>query len=189
MEGILNVSRETGEERDAPAKYILHFLRPDRIRMRPVAPMPVVGDDCLAHYLVEWGCTSENAKGWIQKLKSSRSISIPDIVMPADRVGRYGFKVPPGGINLDLGDYKEAYLIPDHPATLPNGGKGDRIKIRTPTGGAEGWITASGNVLILVEEHIWPPGQPPGTVNITCREASKAETTEIMSVYRRYIVD
>ncbi len=189
VEGILNVSRESAEERDTPARYLLRFLRPDRIRMRPVAPMPVVGDDCLEHYLVQWGCTTENARGWIQKLKVSRSISIPDIVVPADRVGRYGFKVPPGGINLELGDDKEAYLIPDHPATLPDGGKGDRIEVRTPTGGKEGWITSGGKVLMIVEEHIFPPGQPSGTVNVKCREASEAETTEIMSIYRRYIVD
>lgn len=188
VEGTLNVSREIHEERDAPTKYRLRFLRPDRIKMRPIAPMDVVGDDCLAHYLVEWGCTSENARGWIQTLKGSRSISIPDIMMPADRVGRYGFKVPPGGINLDLGDDKEAYLIPDHPAMLPDGNKGDKIEICSRTGGKNAWVMTNGKVLIIGQEHWWPPDEP-NSVKITYWEGSEEETKEILSVYRQYMVD
>ncbi len=190
MGGVLDVSRVKKEESNAPGEYLLRFLRPDRRKGRPVTPMTVVGNDSLERYLVEWGCTSENARGWIQKLKVSRSISIPDIVMPADRVGRYGFKVPTWGIHLDLGDGGEAYLTPDHPATLPDGKKGDRIEIRASTGETkEAWVTADGKVLIIIEEHIWPPGSPRDTLGVTIREASKEETKRIISAYKQYIPD
>jgi hypothetical protein len=189
VEGILQVSREDNAEGDVPTGYVLRFLRPDRKKGRPVSLMTVVGNDCLERYLVEWSVTSENARAWIQKLKANRSISIPDIVISSDRVGRYGFKVPPGGIHLDLGDDREAYVIPDHPAILPDGKMGDRMAVRTREGEADVWLTSDGNVLVVVEEHIWPPGEPLGTVKITYREASKAETHEIMSIYRRCILD
>ena len=156
-----------------------------------MVPMTVVGDDWLERYLVEWSLTAENAKGWIQNLKAVKSISRRDVLMPTDRVGRYGFKAPGWGIYLDLGGGKEAILSPDHPATLPDGTRGDRIRILTADGHAEkkAMVTPDGKVLIIHEEHIWPADAPPGTIKVGYSVASKEETREIMDAYKQYIPD
>ena len=191
VEGDLDVRWENSRDIGETARYRLRFLRHDREKRRPVVPMTVVGDDCLERCLVEWGCGSENTKGWIQKLKLHKSISMREIRMPKDRVGRYGFKALAWGIHLDLGDGREAFLFPDHPASLPDGTRGDRITIRTEDGDVEkdAIVTVAGKALIILGEHFWPPDSPAGTVRVEYRVASKKETQEIMNVYRQYIPD
>lgn len=185
VEGDLDVRWENSRNVGETARHRLRFLRRDRERGGPVVPMTVVGDDCLERYLVEWGCGSENARGWIQKLRAHKSISIRDIRMPEDRVGRYGFKALAGGIHLDLGDGREAFLFPDHPTPLPDRKRGDRIKIRAEDGEEkDAAVTAGGKVLIILEEHYRTDA-----TRIAYRGASKEETKEIMSVYRQYIPD
>lgn len=187
VKGSLDVRWENSGEVGAGAMYRLRFVRTDS-NERFVAPMSVAGSDCLESYLVEWGITSENAKAWIQKLRADGSVSIPDVTMPADRVGRYGFKVPGWGIQINLRDGRTAILSPDHPATLPDGTKGDRIRILGQTGPRTAMVAAGGRVLILLEEHIAPPGAP-NTVFLKFREASREETEEFMDVYRQYTLD
>jgi len=182
VEGDLDVRWENSEDVDEAARYRLRFLRPGN-KERFVAPMTAVGNDCLERYLVEWGITPENAKGWIQKLRADKSVSIPDVMMPADRVGRYGFKVPGWGIQINLRDGRTAVLIPDHPAPLLDGTRGDRLTILAPTGHRKtAMVKADGTVFILTQQHIWPPGAP-NKVFVEFREASEEETQEFMDVY------
>ncbi len=191
VEGDLDVRWENSGDVGEAARYCLRFLRRDRRKGRPVVPMIVVGDDCLGRYLADWGCGPENARGWIQNLKAHKSISIRDIGMAEDRVGRYGFIALAGGIHLDLGEGREARLFPDYPASLPDGARGDRITIFAEDGDVEkdAIVTAGGKALIILVEHFWPPDAPPGTLRVDYRVASKKETQEIMDVYKQYVPD
>ena len=152
--------------------------------------MTVVGYDSLERYLVEWGFISENAKGWMQKLKADRSVSIPNVMMPAERVGRYGFKVSGLGIQRRLRDGRTAILYHDHPKNAPDDVRGDRILILNSSGGVaqEATVTPDGRVLVLLEKHIFPPGAP-NTVQLKFREASPKEAEEFLDIHRQYTLD
>jgi hypothetical protein len=184
LEILLDKNKDTG----VPNVYRLRFFRFDRAKGSPLTPMPVVGDDCLEQYLLEWGLTPENAKGWIQKLSTDRMVSVRDVVMPAQRVGRYGFKTPGWGIQIELGDGRIALLIPDL-ASLPDGTRAYKITVWGPNGEEAAMITKDGRVRILLEEHIWPPDEPPGTIRIDLADASKKKAKEFLNIYRRYVPD
>jgi hypothetical protein len=185
--GDLEISLEKDRDAVVPNFYRLRFFRADRLKGSPLAPMLVVGDDCLEQYLVEWGLTSENAKGWIQKLSSDRGVSVRDVRMPAPRVGRYGFKAPGWGIQIELGDGRTALLSPNL-VSLPDETRAYRIAVWGPDGREEAMVTPEGKVLIVLEEHIWPPDDP-GAIRIKLAEASQRKTKEFLDVYRRYIPD
>jgi hypothetical protein len=189
VHGDLEVCLESKAGPAAASSYRLRFFRLDRRKGRPVVPMTVVGDDSLEVYLTEWGLSSENAKGWIQKLKADRSVSIRGVMMPAERAGRYGFKAPGWGIQIELGDGRTIVLNPDHPLNLPDEAIGDKLSIFGPNGQQDAMITASGRVLLLLEEHIWPPGAPPGTIMRKFADASANETKEFLDIYRLYVPD
>jgi predicted transcriptional regulator len=188
VQGDLEILLEKNRDTGIPNVYRLRFFRFDRAKGSPLTPMPVVGDDTLEKYLLEWGLTSENAKGWIQKLSTDRMVSVRDIVMPAQRVGRYGFKTPGWGIQTELGDGRTALLGPDL-TSLPDGTRAYKITAWGPNGEEAAMVTKDGRVLILLEEHIWPPGEPPGTIRIKLAEASEKEAEEFLDIYRRYVPD
>jgi hypothetical protein len=188
VEGVLDIFWENSSEIGATARFVLHFLRLDRIKGGPVAPMTAVGDDSLERYLVEWGFKAENAKGWIEKLKADKSVSIPNVMLPADSVGPYGFKVGLG-IHRRLRDGRVAILLPDHPRNAPNETRGDRILIMSQSGGAvekEATVTRSGEVLILEGQNFFPGAN----VNqLEFRKASKDEEDEFLDIRSQYILD
>jgi|SRR5450755_4473688 hypothetical protein len=187
VRGNLEVRWQNSGAIGMPATYLLLFLRSDRRRSSPVAPMTVVGDDCLEGHLVEWGSTLENAKAWIQKLRADRTISVHDVIMPASRAGRYGFRVPGWGIQLNLADGRQAILDPDHPLSRPDG---CRVRILAVDGQVEkeGVVSPDGKVRIILGK-LSGPGDPPRKVTVNCREASKTETEEFLDAYRRCVPD
>jgi hypothetical protein len=188
VEGVLDVFWENAEETRAPS-YRMHFLRLDRRTGGPVAPMTVVGDDSLERCLVEWGFTSENAKGWIQKLKTEQSISIPNVMMPAERVGPYGFRVAGMGIRRKLRDGRQAILFPNHwRGASDESVKGDKIVILSSTGypEKEATVTRTRKVLVTTALNIFSPD---GRDSVTFREASEEETAEFLDIHRQYILD
>jgi hypothetical protein len=186
VEGVLDIFWENSAEAGAISyrpHFLLHFLILRRRKGGPVAPMTVVGDDSLERYLVEWGFTSENAKGWIQKLKADKSVSIPNVMMPAERVGPYGFKVSGMGIQRKLRDGRRAILYPNHWQNLiDDAAKGDKVIILSSSGypEREATITRSRKVLITVETYM-------STVKF--REASEKEAEEFLDIHRQYILD
>ncbi len=190
VEGVLDILWENSGETGAAARYCLLFFPLTRRKGGPVAPMSVVGDDFLERYLVEWGFASVNAKGWIGKLKADTSVSIPNVMMPANRVGPYGFKVAGLGIQRRLSDGRTAILFHDHPKNAPDEIRGDRIVIvgTTLNGVSEATVTTDGKVLILVGKHISPPAAP-NTVLVNYRQASQEEAAEFLGIYRQYIPD
>jgi hypothetical protein len=190
VEGVLDIFWENSGEIGTAARYCLHFLPLSRRKGGPVAPMSVVGDDSLERYLVEWGFISENAKGWIGKLKADKSISISNVMMPANRVGPYGFKVAGLGIQRKLRDGRTAVLYHDHPRKAPDELRGDKIAILSATGYSEreAIITADGKVLIIRNKYIAPPA---ASVNVMWQveEASKEEAEEFLDIRRQYTPD
>lgn len=187
VHGDLEILLEKNKDAVIPNVYRLRFFRLDRLKGSPLTPMFVVGDDCLERYLIEWGLTSENAKGWIQKLSSDRGVSVRDVMMPAPRVGRYGFKTPGWGIQIELGDGRTALLSPNL-VKLPDGTEAYRISVWGPDGQEEVMVKQDGRVLIVLEEHIWPPDDP-GAIRLKLAEASVRKTKEFLDIYRRYVPD
>jgi hypothetical protein len=192
VEGVLDIFWENSAEAGAMSyrpRFLLHFLILRHRKGGPVAPMTVVGDDSLERHLVEWGFTSENAKGWIQKIKADKSVSIPNVMMPAERVGPYGFRVSGMGIQRRLRDGRMAILSPNHWRNADdNAVKGDKIVILTSTGYSdrEATITPSGKVLVTVEKHFVSPGWQ---TTVAFKEASKEEAEEFLDIYRQYTLD
>lgn len=92
VEGVLDIFWENSGDVGATTRYCLHFIRFDQGH-GAVAPMTIVGDASLEHYLIGWGFKLENARGWIQKLKIDKSVSVPNVMMPAEAVGPHGFRV------------------------------------------------------------------------------------------------
>jgi hypothetical protein len=92
VEGVLDIFWENNADSAATKRYCLHFIRLDHDH-GPVAPMTIVGDDCLERCLISWGFAAGNASGWVQKLRIDKSVSIPNVMMPSENVGPYGFKV------------------------------------------------------------------------------------------------
>lgn len=190
VEGVLDIFWENSGEPSTTARYVMHFLNLHRRRGGPVAPRTMVGEDSLERYLIELGFKSENARGWLEKLKADRSISIPNVMMPADRVGPYGFKVSGLGIQRKLRDGRTAILYHEFPKNAPDKIRGDRILILSSSGGVEkeATVTPEGEVLVLLEKHIFPPGAP-DTVYLKFRDASKEETEEFLDIHRQYTLD
>lgn len=190
VEGVLDIFWENNAEPRAAAMYRLRFLSFLRKRGGPIAPMTVVGDNCLERYLVDWGFDPDIARGWIQKLKKDTSVSIPNVMMPADRIGPYGFKIAGLGIQMRLTDGRTAVLYHDHPRNAPREVKGDRIVVIGASGNVEeeATVTAEGRVLILIEKHIFPP-QASNTVHLEFREASTDERGKFLGIHRLYVVD
>ena len=184
VEGFLDIFWENSEDTTTLARYCLHFLPLNRRMGGPVAPMSVVGDDSLERYLVEWGFAPENAKGWVGKVKADTSLSIPNVMMPADRVGPYGFKVAGLGIQRRLRDGRTAILYHDHPRNAPDEAKGDKIVILAGTGYGEreAVVTRSGRVLII--RHSYFSDAP---WDLT--EASKEETEEFLNIHGQFFLD
>jgi hypothetical protein len=188
VQGDLEILLESSKGAVVTSVYRLRFFRLDRQKGSPVVPMTVVGDDSLERYLIEWDLSAENAKRWIQKLKTDRSISVRGVIVPAERAGRYGFRAPGGGIQIELGDGKTALMSPDL-VNLPDGTKAYRI--RTWGHGSRGtaMVAADGRALIVLGEHIWPPGHPPGTIILNLAEASEEEAKELLDIYRQFVPD
>jgi hypothetical protein len=188
VEGVLDIFWENGAEIGATPRYVLHFIRLDRVKGGPLAPMPVVGDDSLEQRLVEWGFRSEDARGWTEKLKADKSVSIPNVMLPADRVGPYGFRVSGLGIHKRLRDGRTAILYHDHPANAPEQVRGDRILIFSLSGGVEkeATVTQDGKVLILETRTFFPSVSG---LHLEFREASKQEEDEFLDVRRQYVLD
>jgi hypothetical protein len=186
VEGMLDVFWENSEEQGTP-RYRICFLNIRREAGGPLAPITAVGDDSLQDHLLRWGFALENAKGWIAKLKTDASISIPNVMMPADQVGPYGFRIGGTGIQRKLRDGKTAILYPDHWKALDDDSlKGDKVVMLTPTGyaGEEATVTRSGKVMITVEKHLSVhQGQPSSVV---FREASKEESERFLDIYRQF---
>lgn len=188
VEGVLDIFWENSSEIGATARYVLHFVRLDRVKGGPLAPMTVVGDDSLEQRLVEWGFRSEDARGWTQKLKADKSVSISNVMLPADRVGPYGFKVNGLGIYRTLRDGRTAMLFHDHPRNASAQVRGDKIVIFSLSGGVEkeGIVTQEGKVLMIENQTFFP------TVNrqhLELRKASKQEEDEFLAIRRQYILD
>jgi hypothetical protein len=190
VEGVLDIFWENNSESNVAATYRLRFLTLARRPGGPVAPLTVVGDDCLERYLVRWGFSAANADGWVQRLKKQFSVSIPNVMLPADLVGPYGFKVGGLGIQTRLPDGRIAILYHDHPKNAPAEVRGDQIKLCGLAGivEREATITTDGRVLILVEKHISPP-HAPDTIQIKFREATAGEREEFLSIHRFYVPD
>jgi hypothetical protein len=184
VEGVLDILCENLPQVGA-ASYRLLFLKLQGTG-GPLAPMTVVGDDTLEGYLREWGFTQDNAKGWINKLRADKSVSIPNVMMPAERVGPYGFKMSSMGIHKRLRDGSRAILYPDHwRNAVDEEIKGHKIVIFASTGYPERevTITRSGKVLITVEAHILPVV---GASSVTFREASPSETEQFLDIYKQF---
>jgi len=190
VEGDLEVVRDRTEGQELPERYRLRFFRADRQKRTPVAPLDIVGRDYLERYLVQWGLPPNNARGWTEKLRLDDHVLIPNMMLPADRAGRYGFRVAGLGIHAKLPDGRTAFLFHNHPRNAPDDVRGDRIKIFSASGGREREVTVTedGRVLVLVESHIWPP-EAPGTVITKFRLASDKEAIEFLEVYRLYVPD
>ncbi|SRR5712692_961550 len=185
VEGVLDIFWENSSEIGATARFVLHFLRLDRIKGGPVAPMTAVGDDSLERYLVEWGFKAENAKGWIEKLNADKSVSIPNVMLPADRVGPYGFKVGLG-IHRRLRDGRTAVLFHDRPRNATEQGRGDKIVILSNGVEKEAIVTPSGEVLILERQIFLPIAN---VKHQEFRKASKDEQDEFLDIRSQYILD
>jgi hypothetical protein len=189
VEGVLDVFWENSEE-SGPPRYRMRFLNIFRESGGPLAPITAVGDDSLQGHLLRWGFGIEKAKGWMAKLKTDRSVSIPNVMMPGDQVGPYGFRTGGAGIQIKLRDGRTAVLFPNHWKALADDSlKGDKIVILTATGcaGEEATITRGGKVMITVEKNLMSHvGQPSSVV---FREASPKETEEFLDVYKQFIRD
>jgi hypothetical protein len=190
VKGTLRVMRENDAEAGTTPIYCLDFLSVHHRKGVPVAPMTLVGNDSIERYLIEWGCTAENAKGWIQKLKTERSVWISDVMVPTERLGPFGFKVAGLGIYRKLPDGRTAILYHNHPKNSPEETRGDRILIISASGHIEleATVTIGGKVLVLLEKHIFPPSAP-NTVHLTFREASEEEAEEFLNIHRQYTFD
>jgi predicted transcriptional regulator len=189
VEGVLDIFWENSQEAGTP-RYRMCFLNIRREAGGALAPITAVGDDSLQSYFVRWGFAPENAKGWIAKLKSDRSISIPNVMMPADQVGPYGFRIAGTGIQKKLRDGRTAVLYPNHWKNLDDDSlKGDKVVICSPTGyaGEEATITRGGKVMITVQKNVLAHvGQPSSVV---FREGTPQETEEFLDIYRQFTRD
>ncbi len=147
--------------------------------------MTVVGDDWLLRYLIEWGISTENALGWIQTLRNSRSILVSDVSVPAERVARYGFKALGFGIQRNLSDGRELTLFPDR---VVDRKVGHRIRIDAPHGNKTAIVFADGEVRIIIADHLFPPDLPERH-RIEYRTPSEGETAEFLNAYREFVPD
>jgi predicted transcriptional regulator len=183
VEGVLDIFWENNAEPEVVAVYRLRFLSFVRERGGPVAPMTVIGDDSLERYLADWGFSSENAKGWIHKLKRDTSVSVPNVMMPSDRVGPYGFKVAGMGIQMRLRDGRTAVLFHNHPTS--DGPKGDKIVVLSAAGHSENEavVTRDGKVFVIHQQHL---ATERANAMWGIQEASKEEADHFLDILRQF---
>lgn len=91
VEGTLDIFWENSAERDTQPKYRLIFCRYADFQGGAMQPNRLVGDAALKRHLIEVGFRDEDAKAWMRKVKSDRSVPIPNVMMPMPYLESYGY--------------------------------------------------------------------------------------------------
>jgi len=187
VEGALDIFWENNTDVTATRRYRLRFLSLRREKGGPLAPLTLVGDESLERYLEELGFAPQNARGWLQKLRTDKTVSIPNVMMPADRAGPYGFRIPGLGIHRGLPDGRMAILYHDHPKNESAVIRGDRIIVLGSAGNIEkeATVTPDGKVYILLAKLMTAAGG----INVKFKEATNEEAKDFLAIHREFIVD
>ena len=90
VEGSLDIRCTNWTDEKATPRYNIFFLRYGNFKNGAQKPNPIVGTGGLEHYLIELGFTAENTKNWIKQIREMHSVSIPNVMMPKQRLAAYG---------------------------------------------------------------------------------------------------
>lgn len=89
IEGSLNIRRDNSSESRATPRYRLIFARYEELNSKRQPCKQIVGDEALEIYLLNFCFAPEMAKHWLSEIKNTKSVSIPNVMMPAQFIGDF----------------------------------------------------------------------------------------------------
>ena len=89
IEGSLNIRRDSSPESSTTPRYRLLFAGYQEFKAGEQPSKQIVGDEALEVFLLSICVAPGMARHWVSKLKNAKSISIPNVTMPAQFMGDF----------------------------------------------------------------------------------------------------
>jgi hypothetical protein len=90
-EGTLDIFWENSEDRSANPKYRLIFCRYLGFQRGAMQPHRIVGEAALRKHLLGLNFGEVETKALIARVKTERSVPIPNVMMPFEQLPQYGY--------------------------------------------------------------------------------------------------